>query len=86
MMPTQTRVRPAITNTWPKVTPKMLLMLPRVIQQEGGSFLDRLSADPAVVRHLETEKLRELFDPAYYLRNLDRIFERTLADVWEEGA
>jgi adenylosuccinate lyase len=53
--------------------------------EQGGSFRDRLAARPEVARTLPPTKLDLLFDPAYYLRNLDRIYARTLAHAWEES-
>ena len=51
--------------------------------EQGGSFRDRLAARPEVARALPPAKLDLLFDSAYYLRNLDRLYARTLAHVWE---
>jgi len=49
----------------------------------GGSFLDRLAADPEVTAHLGREELAALFDPRHYLRHLDRLYQRTLSVQWE---
>ncbi|TVR83779.1 MAG: adenylosuccinate lyase [Rhodospirillales bacterium] len=43
---------------------------------EGGSFLDRLVADPDVTRHMDPDTLAALFDPAYHTRHVDTIFAR----------
>ncbi len=53
--------------------------------EQGGSFRARLAARPEVARVLPAARLDSLFDPAHYLRNLDHLFARTLAIVWEEG-
>jgi adenylosuccinate lyase len=53
--------------------------------EHGGSFRDRLAARPEVARGLPPAKLDLLFDPAHYLRNLDRLYARTLAHAWEES-
>jgi adenylosuccinate lyase len=55
------------------------------VWEEGGTLQDRLAADPAVRQKISPERLAELFDPGYYLRNLDAIYERSLARVWEEA-
>lgn len=53
--------------------------------EEGGTFLERLSADEEVRGFLSPEQLRDLFDPHHYLKNLDAIYERTLAVRWEDA-
>jgi adenylosuccinate lyase len=40
------------------------------------SFLELLEADDEVTSHLSKEELRKLFDYAYYLKHIDRTFER----------
>jgi adenylosuccinate lyase len=64
----------------------------RVVQEcametwdQGGSFRARLAARPEVARVLPPAELDLLFDPAHYLRNLDRLYARTLAGAWEEN-
>ena len=42
----------------------------------GGSFRDRLAADPVIAAHLPDAALDDLFDPARHLRHVDRIFDR----------
>jgi adenylosuccinate lyase len=39
-------------------------------------FLELLTADPEVTRHLGPDALKACFDPAWYLRNVDAIFRR----------
>jgi len=51
--------------------------------ERGGSFRDRLAAAPEVAARLAPAELAALFDPAHYLRNLDAVYDRTLARVWE---
>ncbi len=46
------------------------------VWNEGGTFKDRLSADPEVMAHLSKEKLEELFDLAYFLKHVDTIFSQ----------
>ena len=51
------------------------------VWEEGGSFLDRLSADAEVTGKLDPKSLAELFDPAYHTRNVDALFERVFGRV-----
>ena len=44
--------------------------------KERRPFLDLLAADPAVTERLAADKLKDCFDPAWYLRNVDAIFKR----------
>ncbi len=44
--------------------------------REGGSFKDRLLADPLVLRHLKPKQVRALFDLGYHLKHVDLIFRR----------
>ncbi len=46
------------------------------VWQEGGQFLDRLTADSAVTRHLSPAALAELFDSGFHTRHVDTIFTR----------
>jgi adenylosuccinate lyase len=48
--------------------------------KERRSFLTLLAGDPAVTEHLPEAQLKECFDPAWYLRNLDAIFRRAGLD------
>ena len=43
---------------------------------EGGQLLDRLKADPEVVKHLKPEALTPLFDMAYHTKHVETIFKR----------
>ena len=44
--------------------------------KERRSFLELLSGDPEVTRHLDPEVLKGCFDPAWYVRNVDAIYRR----------
>lgn len=48
--------------------------------QEGGSFKERLAADPEVTAVLEPAALEALFDPRAHLKNLDRVFQAVFGD------
>jgi adenylosuccinate lyase len=43
---------------------------------EGGSFLDRLTADEEVSGAIDGTALAAFFDPAHHLKNVDTIFQR----------
>jgi adenylosuccinate lyase len=44
--------------------------------RERRSFYELLVADPAVSDRLPPDELKACFDPAWYLRNVDTIFQR----------
>jgi adenylosuccinate lyase len=44
------------------------------------SFLDRLKSDPWIGRYLDSKELERLFDPHYYLRHLDQIYDRVFKE------
>jgi adenylosuccinate lyase len=44
--------------------------------QDRASFLEVLSADHEVTRHLSRAELEGIFDYAYYIRHVDAVFER----------
>jgi adenylosuccinate lyase len=44
--------------------------------EEGGSFLDRLTADEEVSGAIDSAALAAFFDPAHHLKNVDTIFQR----------
>ncbi|MEO0455644.1 MAG: adenylosuccinate lyase [Cyanobacteria bacterium P01_A01_bin.114] len=43
---------------------------------EGGDFQKLLASDPQVTTKLSPEELEECFNPAYQLRNLDKVYQR----------
>jgi adenylosuccinate lyase len=47
--------------------------------ERGGDFRERVLADPAVAEALSKEEIDRAFDLGHALRNVDAIFERTLA-------
>jgi adenylosuccinate lyase len=49
--------------------------------REGGSFLDRLKGEKAVVDALGAAKLESLFDMGYHTRQVDAIFARVLGEM-----
>jgi adenylosuccinate lyase len=44
--------------------------------RERRAFLELLTADPAVTAHLTPDELKACFDPAWYTRHVDEVFER----------
>jgi adenylosuccinate lyase len=44
--------------------------------RNGGSFLDRLKADPEVARRLSAKQLEAQFDLGHHFKHVDTIFER----------
>jgi adenylosuccinate lyase len=50
------------------------------VWHEGGQFLDRLAADSEVTAHLPVERLRPLFELAYYTKHVDTIFARVFGE------
>jgi adenylosuccinate lyase len=50
--------------------------------ESGDSFRGRLEADPEVRESIGEKDLAALFDVSAFLRNLDAVFERTLATPW----
>ena len=55
------------------------------VWDEGGSFLDRLNADPEVSGALDGAALEALFDPAYHTRHVDEIFQRVFGEQRTEN-
>jgi adenylosuccinate lyase len=52
--------------------------------ESGEDFKELLLKDKGVLKYLSKQKIEECFDYQYYLRNVDRIFER-LEKAMEEG-
>jgi adenylosuccinate lyase len=50
--------------------------------EEGGSFLERLKSDPDVGKWIAPEALDELFDPSYYLRHVEDIYQRVFWNAY----
>jgi adenylosuccinate lyase len=49
--------------------------------EQGGSFRERICADERITKVLSAGRIDEVFDLSHALRNVDAIFERTLAQV-----
>jgi len=50
------------------------------VWEQGGSFPDRVKADPAICAHLSQAELEELFDLKHHLRHTDALFQRVFSD------
>ena len=44
------------------------------------SFLDRLKKDQWIARYISPKEMEKLFDPAYYVRHLDQIYDRVFKE------
>ncbi|MDT7541659.1 MAG: adenylosuccinate lyase, partial [Acidobacteriota bacterium] len=47
---------------------------------EGGDFRERVLADTDIASHLSREQIEQVFSPAHYLRNVDKIFARVFGE------
>jgi adenylosuccinate lyase len=50
--------------------------------EDGGSFRERLEADPDLSKWIAPEQLGELFDPAYFLRHVEDIYQRVFWNAY----
>jgi adenylosuccinate lyase len=50
--------------------------------KERGSFLERLKGDPDLKQWLSADQLDQLFDPSYYLRHVEDIFQRVFWNAY----
>ena len=46
------------------------------VWEEGGTFKDRVLADPDIGKHLSQDELQKLFDLKHHLRHVDELFRR----------
>ncbi|MCA3266446.1 MAG: adenylosuccinate lyase, partial [Azospirillum sp.] len=44
--------------------------------EKGGSFQDRLKADPIVAKKVSPKKIDAMFDMGYHTRHVDTLFKR----------
>ncbi len=49
------------------------------VWEEGGTFKERVLADPEIGKYLSTAELEELFDLKHHLRHVDELFKRVFA-------
>ena len=50
------------------------------VWNEGGSFKDRLAADPEIMEHFSKGELEKLFDLNYFLKHVDTIFSQVFGE------
>jgi adenylosuccinate lyase len=46
------------------------------VWEEGGTFKERVLADPEIGKHLTQDELQKLFDLKHHLRHVDELFQR----------
>ncbi|HQZ83274.1 MAG TPA: adenylosuccinate lyase [Pyrinomonadaceae bacterium] len=46
------------------------------VWDEGGTFKDRVESDADITSHLSSDEIARVFDVKYYLRNVEKVFER----------
>lgn len=46
------------------------------VWDEGGTFKDRVETDTDITSHLSSDEIARVFDVKYYLRNVEKVFER----------
>ena len=49
------------------------------VWEQGGTFKERVLADPEIGKYLSTAELEELFDLKHHLRHVDELFQRVFA-------
>lgn len=50
------------------------------VWDEGGEYADLVKADPDISSHLTQQEIAKVFDLKYYLRNVERVFERVFGE------
>jgi adenylosuccinate lyase len=49
------------------------------VWEEGGTFKERVLADPDIGQHLSRGELEQLFDLKHHLRHVEELFRRVFA-------
>jgi adenylosuccinate lyase len=49
------------------------------VWDEGGEYRDLITKDAEISSYLSPEEIARVFDITYYLRNVDKIFERVFS-------
>lgn len=49
------------------------------VWDEGGTFKDRVENDADITSHLSSDDIARVFDVKYYLRNVEKVFERVFS-------
>lgn len=50
------------------------------VWEKGGNYLDLLSADPDIARHIGRDKLEPMFDMTYHTKHVDTVFKRVFGE------
>ncbi|PWC85909.1 adenylosuccinate lyase [Azospirillum sp. TSO5] len=50
------------------------------VWEKGGNYLDLLSADPDIAKHIGREKLEPMFDMSYHTKHVDTVFKRVFGE------
>ena len=50
------------------------------VWEEGGTFKERVLADPEIGKHLSQDELQKLFDLKHHLRHVDELFRRVFGE------
>ncbi|HMM80749.1 MAG TPA: adenylosuccinate lyase [Pyrinomonadaceae bacterium] len=51
------------------------------VWDEGGTFKDRVENDTDITSHLSPDEIGRVFDVKYYLRNVEKVFERVFSSA-----
>ena len=50
------------------------------VWEKGGNYLDLLSADPDIAKHIGRDKLEPMFDMSYHTKHVDTVFKRVFGE------
>nr|WP_295834669.1 adenylosuccinate lyase [uncultured Azospirillum sp.] len=50
------------------------------VWEKGGNYLDLLSADPDIAKHIGRDKLEPMFDMTYHTKHVDTVFKRVFGE------
>ncbi|CAO3443062.1 adenylosuccinate lyase [Azospirillum largimobile] len=50
------------------------------VWEKGGNYLDMLSADPDIAKHIGRDKLEPMFDMTYHTKHVDTVFKRVFGE------
>ena len=50
------------------------------VWEKGGNYLDLLSADPDIAKHIGRDKLEPMFDMSYHTKLVDTVFKRVFGE------
>ncbi|AWU93136.1 adenylosuccinate lyase [Azospirillum ramasamyi] len=50
------------------------------VWEKGGNYLDLLSADPDIAKHISRDQLEPMFDMSYHTKHVDTVFKRVFGE------